>query len=136
MTFEVPIDSGLSRHYDPANGLSLDKPLRGGDRSAPEHQDCKTLCNPFPTDVYYLGSFVRGVLFEGFGFMEPLVADMVQDDPTKCPKTDRVVTHFREIEGKLSTWKLRSRIDRRDEIWPISVWRSIGHWYRTIGYGS
>lgn len=64
MTFEVPIDSGLSRHYDPANGLSLDKPLRGGDRSAPEHQDCKTLCNPFPTDVYYLGSFVRGVLFE------------------------------------------------------------------------
>jgi hypothetical protein len=53
------IDFGLSRHYDPANGPPLDKPLRGGDKSAPEHQDGKALCNPFPTDVYYLGNLVR-----------------------------------------------------------------------------
>jgi hypothetical protein len=53
--------------------------------------------------------------------MEPLVADMVQDDPAKRPKMDEVVSRFREIEGKLSTWKLRSRIDRRDEIWPLSA---------------
>ena len=53
------IDFGLSRYYDPANGPPLDKPLRGGDKSAPEHQDGKTLCNPFPTDVYYLGNLVR-----------------------------------------------------------------------------
>jgi serine/threonine protein kinase len=53
------IDFGLSRYYDPTNGPPLDKPLRGGDRSAPEHQDGKTLCDPFPTDVYYLGNLVR-----------------------------------------------------------------------------
>ena len=53
------IDFGLSRQYDPANGPPLDKPLRGGDKSAPEHQDGKTWCDPFPTDVYYLGSLVR-----------------------------------------------------------------------------
>src|SRR5713101_7777263 len=36
------IDFGLSRYYDPAHGLPLDKPLRGGDKTAPEHQDDKT----------------------------------------------------------------------------------------------
>ena len=53
------IDFGLSRRYDPANGPPLDQPLRGGDKSAPEHQDRVTPCNPFPTDVYYLGNLVR-----------------------------------------------------------------------------
>ena len=54
------IDFGLSRHYDPVNGPPLDKPLRGGDGSAPEHEDGMTLCDPFPPVVYYLGNLVRG----------------------------------------------------------------------------
>ena len=53
------IDFGLSRRYDPANGPPLDKPYQGGDKSAPEHQDQERSCNPFPTDVYYLGNLVR-----------------------------------------------------------------------------
>ena len=53
------IDFGLSRRYDPAKGPPLDRPLRGGDKSAPEHQDNETLCDPFRTDVYYLGNLVR-----------------------------------------------------------------------------
>jgi hypothetical protein len=53
------IDFGLSRQYDPAAGPPLDQPLRGGDKSAPEHQHGETPCNPFPTDVYYLGNLVR-----------------------------------------------------------------------------
>ena len=53
------IDLGLSRQYDPANGPPLDVPLRGGDKSAPEHQDRDTPCNPFPTDIYYVGNLVR-----------------------------------------------------------------------------
>ena len=53
------IDLGLSRLYDPVNGPPLDTPIRGGDKSAPEHQDETTPCNPFPTDVYYLGNLVR-----------------------------------------------------------------------------
>ncbi len=35
--------------------------------------------------------------------MEPLVADMVQDDPTKRPTMDEVVTRFAEIRRKLYT---------------------------------
>ncbi len=54
----VLIDFGLSRRYDPTNGPPLDKPYRGGDKSAPEHQDRVTPCNPFPTDVYYFGNLI------------------------------------------------------------------------------
>ena len=66
--------------------------------------------------------------------MEPLVTDMVQTDPTKRPKMDEVVTRFSEIRGKLTTWKLRSRIARKNELWPVTAWKSVGHWYRTVGY--
>jgi hypothetical protein len=50
------IDFGLSRRYTSRD--VFDEPLRGGDRSAPEHQDGR-LCNPFHTDIYYLGNLVR-----------------------------------------------------------------------------
>ena len=53
------IDFGLSRRYDPTNGLPLDLFVRGGDKSAPEHQDGVTLCNPFPTNVYHHGNVIR-----------------------------------------------------------------------------
>ena len=65
------IDFGLSRRYDPADGPPLEIPLRGGDKSAPEHQDMKTPCNPFPTDVYYLGNLVREDYMEVHGFIFP-----------------------------------------------------------------
>lgn len=66
--------------------------------------------------------------------MDALVADMVQEDPTKRPKMDEVVTRFSEIKSKLSTWKLRSRISRRNELWPVAAWRSVDHWCRTVTY--
>ena len=59
LTRYLLIDFGLSRRYDPANGPPLDLPVRGCDKSAPEHQDRVTRCNPFPTDVYYLGNLIR-----------------------------------------------------------------------------
>ena len=66
--------------------------------------------------------------------MEPLIADMVHNDPTKRPTMDEVVTRFSEIKGKLSAWKLRSRIARKNELWPVTAWKSVGHWYCTVGY--
>ena len=66
--------------------------------------------------------------------MEPLVAELVQTDPTKRPKMDEVVTRFSEIRGKISSWKMRSRIARKNELWPVTVWKSVGHWYCTVGY--
>ncbi len=63
--------------------------------------------------------------------MEPLVADMVQEDPWEAPSMDEVVAPF---SSKLSTWKLRSRIAREYEIWAVAAWRSVTHWYRTVGH--
>jgi hypothetical protein len=70
----------------------------------------------------------------GFDFIKPLIADMTQEDPAKRPTMNEVVTRFSEIKGKLSTWKLRSRMARNNEIWPVAAWRTVGHWYRTVGY--
>ena len=50
------IDFGLSRQYTSRD--AFDKPLSGGDRSAPEHVH-GGLCNPFKTDIYYLGNLIR-----------------------------------------------------------------------------
>ncbi len=50
------IDFGLSRRYSSRN--AHDEPLRGGDKSAPEHRQGGR-CNPFHTDIYYLGNLVR-----------------------------------------------------------------------------
>jgi ribosomal protein S14 len=50
------IDFGLSRQY--RSRKAHDVPLRGGDKSAPEHRNAAR-CNPFYTDIYYLGNLVR-----------------------------------------------------------------------------
>jgi len=49
------IDFGLSRRYSSRD--VLDEPIRGGDKSAPEHSHGGQ-CNPFFTDIYYLGNLV------------------------------------------------------------------------------
>jgi hypothetical protein len=50
------IDFGLSRQY-PSREV-VDYPLRGGDKTAPEHQSYRP-SNPFHTDIYYIGNLVR-----------------------------------------------------------------------------
>ncbi|KAH9978292.1 hypothetical protein BJV74DRAFT_142640 [Russula compacta] len=131
------IDFGLSRLHDPANGPPLDKPIPGGDKSAPEHRDRKTRCNPFPTDVYYLGNLVREdymMKYHGLEFLAPLIDDMVQEDPTKRPVMSEVVTRLAEIKSKVSFLKLRSRMVRTKEFWLVGAWRSVNHWRRTVVY--
>ncbi|KAI0065666.1 hypothetical protein BV25DRAFT_1581074 [Artomyces pyxidatus] len=132
------IDFGLSRRYNPADGPPLEMVLRGGDKSAPEHRSpAPPPCNPFPTDIYYLGNLIRENFLQkcyGFEFVEPLVKDMVLDDPEKRPKIDEVVSRFEEIRASLSKSKLRSRVVRRKEVWVVGMWRSVGYWYRRAGY--
>ena len=75
-----------------------------------------------------------GQKYYGFEFLNGLIADMVQEDPTKRPTMNEVVGRFSEIKKKLSTWKSRSRMVRKKEFWPFNVWRTIEHWLRTIDY--
>ena len=50
------IGFGWSRQYNSRD--VTDEPLRGGDKSAPEHRS-RGRCNPFQTDIYYIGNVVR-----------------------------------------------------------------------------
>lgn len=52
----ILIDFGLSRQYSSRD--VVDYPLRGGDKSAPEHKLHRP-SNPFYTDIYYIGNLVR-----------------------------------------------------------------------------
>ena len=52
------IDFGISRHY-PDNESPLEEPIRGGDKTVPEFHDLYRPCNPFPTDIYYIGNMIR-----------------------------------------------------------------------------
>ncbi|KAH9045898.1 kinase-like domain-containing protein [Lactarius deliciosus] len=102
------IDFGLSREYDSRD--AFDAPLRGGDRSAPEHRDGGP-CNPFQTDIYYLGNLIREEFiqkYHGFEFMNELVSEMTHSEPARRPLIEEVVVKFARIRESLSGFKLRS----------------------------
>ncbi|THH17972.1 hypothetical protein EUX98_g9032 [Antrodiella citrinella] len=101
------IDFGLSRRYAADDVSPLEVPIRGGDKSVPEFRSDEP-CNPFPTDIYYVGNMIRENFlqkpkgFAGFEFMSSLVNDMVQDDPSKRPTIDQVVARFDQLIHSLS----------------------------------
>ncbi|KAH0830127.1 hypothetical protein J3R83DRAFT_1473 [Lanmaoa asiatica] len=131
------IDFGLSRRYDPTDADPREVPIWGGDKEVPEFQNSNEPCNPFPTDVFYIGNAVRKGFVEtkvGFEFMEHLVADMVQANPSNRPNMDEVVARFNEIRAGLSNWKLRSRVVDKEEEKIERVTRSVSHWARRIGF--
>ncbi|KAJ6538869.1 kinase-like domain-containing protein [Mycena vulgaris] len=137
------IDFGLSRQYDPSKGPPMEEIIQGGDKSAPEfHIPGNYYCDPFATDIYYLGNLIRQDFLEedearsvygriGFEFMRPLVSDMVHNDPTMRPKIDEVVARFQEIQKDLSSWKLRSRVIGQHE-YPYLPHRTVKVWYHRI----
>ncbi|KAI0298945.1 hypothetical protein BC826DRAFT_1184243 [Russula brevipes] len=82
------------------------------DKSAPEHRS-QTRCNPFQTDIYYIGNLVRQEFVEkyhDFGFMEGLINSMTLEDPARRPSIEHVIQKFTEIRASLSKGKLRSPI--------------------------
>ncbi|KIK71987.1 hypothetical protein PAXRUDRAFT_181501, partial [Paxillus rubicundulus Ve08.2h10] len=82
------IDFGLSRRYDPSDTDPREEPIWGGDKEVPEFQHSNDPCNPFPTDIFYIGNAIKKDFIQakrGFGFMQPLIADMVHADPAKRP---------------------------------------------------
>ncbi|KAL6303556.1 hypothetical protein BKA93DRAFT_336395 [Sparassis latifolia] len=131
------IDFGLSRKYNPDDGPPREHPIWGGDKTVPEFQKSDDPCDPFPTDIYYLGNMIREDFLQtlrGVEFTKPLVDDMVQDDPGKRPTIDEVVMRFEVIRRKLRYWKLRSRLAKQDETVGIRRYRRLRHFFRTVGY--
>ncbi|KAL0952417.1 hypothetical protein HGRIS_006691 [Hohenbuehelia grisea] len=136
-------DFGLSRKYDPEAGPPREIPIRGGDKTVPEFQKPLDPCDPFPTDVYYVGNLIRQNFTEGYkfaspvlglDFMKPLIADMVQDDPSKRPTMDEVVKRFDGIRASLSSWTLRSRVARQNDSPLVIPFLLLTHWRRRLTY--
>ncbi|KAG2101353.1 uncharacterized protein F5147DRAFT_581638 [Suillus discolor] len=132
------IDFGLSRRYDASEENPLEYPIFGGDKTVPEFQNnTDTPVNPFPTDIYYLGNLIREEFLyakTGFEFLQSLIDDMVQDDPSKRPTMGQVVERFDLIRQTLSTWKLWSRVTARDEGPFRCMYHGTAHWRRRIGF--
>jgi serine/threonine protein kinase len=128
------IDFGLSRQYSSRN--ALDDPLRGGDKSAPEHQHNRR-CNPFHTDIYHLGNLVRERLmkrYNGFEFMEDLVNAMTVADPGRRPIIEEVIRRFSQIRKSLGEFKLRSLITAKKDSTIVTAFRYTQQAVRTVQY--
>ncbi|KAJ6478647.1 kinase-like domain-containing protein [Mycena vitilis] len=119
-------DFGISRHYRPEALPTVEAPILGADKSVPEFQiknnEDPPDCDPFPTDVYYLGNLLREDFTEGgpyvlqkigFEFMNQLVTDMVNTDPSKRPTMEEVVDRFEDLVRGMSNWKLRSQVAKK-----------------------
>ncbi|KAI0265921.1 kinase-like domain-containing protein [Gloeopeniophorella convolvens] len=129
------IDFGLSRQY--ASRDVMEMPLRGGDKTAPEHQTPGRQCNPFQTDIYYLGNlvheeFIRKYL--GFEFMEGLVERMTNEDPAKRPTIEEVLASFTRIRESMSASKLRSTITSIKDPALFTAFRHTRQAVRTAQY--
>lgn len=127
------IDFGISRRYEPGHGPILEPPIHGGDKSVPEFATSAP-CDPFATDIYYLGNFIReGLLkdFNGCDFIKPLITDMVQDDPSKRPTIDEVATRFGAMRKKMGLLMLRSRLAPKDE--RFGSIRFLTHFFKSLG---
>jgi len=128
------IDFGLSRQY--ASRRVMDSPLRGGDKSAPEHRSGMR-CNPFHTDIYYIGNLVREEFmkkYRGFEFMEDLINSMTQRDPASRPLIEEVLERFGSIRQSLRMAKLRSTIISRKAPMVFGVIKRATRSVRTVKY--
>jgi hypothetical protein len=64
--------------------------------------------------------------------MQPLISDMVQDDPAKRPTIDEVVDRFADMRKKLGAFKLRARVGLRVE--SFGAIRDVVHLFTTSKY--
>ncbi|KAG2364053.1 hypothetical protein BDR07DRAFT_1280698 [Suillus spraguei] len=135
------IDFGISRRYHASQNAPLEPPIWGGYKGVPEFQTSNEPCNPFPTDVWYLGFALQQQLLDVrisfslfWRFMEPLVSDMTQTDPTRRPTMDEVMSRFVPTYNALSPWKLRSRAVMKEEWIIMRPFRGLFHWLRCIRF--
>ncbi|KAJ7658010.1 kinase-like domain-containing protein [Mycena rosella] len=135
------IDFDLSGEHDPTKGPPLTEPCYGGTRSVPEFAFRDRMCDPFAVDVWCLGNMIREYFTQvytpkmrGLQFMDKLVADMTNEDPTKRPRMDDVLDRFNKITAGLSQWTLRSRLAEERENTLIGIFKSTAHWVRQLRF--
>ncbi|TRM61100.1 kinase-like domain-containing protein [Schizophyllum amplum] len=137
------IDFGLSTDFEATEPPYLDYPVWGGYKTVPEFQGdgYYKQYDPFPTDVYYLGTWIRQDFLDGiFGgennnlvvtskrlgleFLRPLVNEMTREDPAARPSIDEVMDKFNAL--------LRSRVAKENDHPLYSMYLSVTHWCRRL----
>jgi hypothetical protein len=73
------IDFGLSRRYDPSDIKPKEIPIWGGDKEVPEFQNSNEPCDPFATDVFYIGNAIK---------MDFILVSYLLHHYSKLPVTD------------------------------------------------
>ncbi|KAL1713751.1 hypothetical protein EV715DRAFT_295796 [Schizophyllum commune] len=145
------IDFGLSIKYDSVDPPPMEIPVLGGDKSLPEFvgddpavpfSGLSKPYNPFPADVYCVGSWIRGEFLVGnirsrllgLDFLWPLVNEMTEKDPQKRPTMDQVMSRYKDVVSSLSSWKLRSRVAKARDNSLHSLYLSVTHWARRVRF--
>lgn len=104
---------GKSKQY-PEDESARDYPVWGFDKSVPEFLAVPPRrCDPFATDVYYLGNVLKEhfqLTKKGFKFLDELIEDMTEEAPARRPTMDDVVRRFNAIRRNLKDSKLNSRV--------------------------
>ncbi|KAI9067304.1 hypothetical protein FKP32DRAFT_1755210 [Trametes sanguinea] len=131
------IDFGISRKY-PADCVSpREDPIWGGIKTVPEFHKSNEPCDPFPTDIYYIGFLLRQDFIEksvDFEFLTPLVKDMMQENPEKRPTIDEVLHRFDTLCNSLTTRTLRSRVVHKKDFVVAGFFRALRHIFHTANY--
>ncbi|KAJ6477866.1 hypothetical protein C8R47DRAFT_984613 [Mycena vitilis] len=98
-------------------------------------------CNPFPTDIYWIGTMLRSYFLDsgrdcvpkcvGLEFLRPLVNDMLKKQPSERPTIDEVAIRYHELVKHMTKRHLRSvcQVERDSEVF----WR-IGYLTRRIKF--
>ncbi|KAL1742166.1 hypothetical protein HDZ31DRAFT_43842 [Schizophyllum fasciatum] len=145
------IDFGLSIAYDSLDPPPMAMPVLGGDKTVPEFKGTNAAVqfgglsnsyNPFPTDVYCLGNWIRQDFLVnqgytrsrrlGLEFLWPLVNEMTRTEPCERPTMDQVMSMYVSIVGTLSSRKLRSRVAKEDDNPVHGLCLSVMHWARRL----
>ncbi|KAF9257941.1 hypothetical protein L218DRAFT_1005558 [Marasmius fiardii PR-910] len=148
------IDFDACEKYDSVAGPARKAEPFGGDATVPEFwQNLGEPYDPFAVDVYRIGNVVRRKVSGGapvepfdprnpnreyqplnpsFAFIQPLISDMTQDDPTKRPKIEEVVSRFVDIVKGLGELKLRSPTHNYYESKFGRLKAASAHWSRQL----
>ncbi|KII93053.1 hypothetical protein PLICRDRAFT_170845 [Plicaturopsis crispa FD-325 SS-3] len=87
---------------------------------------CLVHYDAYKTDVYTLGCVYRRALcqkFTGLEFLQPLVAAMTDQEPSRRPSAADAVALFRRIRGQLDPARMRRRLRPVHETFPMRVVR-------------
>jgi hypothetical protein len=157
------IDFGLSWEYErDSKGPPVAPLIHGNDRTVPEFRRLHngSPYNPFPTDIYYLGNFVRREFLNvsdtvkmnppfktslathiindqdkvPLDFLDELVKQMTATEPETRPTIDSVVAEYEMLVRSLTEEQLRSRVRKGDETPFVSFGKDIQHWLKTKRY--